>query len=213
MCDAYGPAPARVKRKTQRKNKMRTLSSTLAALIIFTGSAHAEGTFQIGPQIGYSDFHAGKDADADLDNGAVGLVARYTVPLENNMFVGVQFSLAKEFSEFTAPTEKAIIDWSVDIMPRIGYNMGKVSLSIAAGLSFAKVKTELNQNGGLDKESQTHLGWKIAPGIDYKVSENMTLFGQVYHARYKSKEYTSGDVPSDISLKSTGVNVGVLFNF
>ncbi len=180
--------------------------------------------------------------DYDMQGASVGLVARYTVPVGGNgMFVGLQAGFSKEFASekdtlsdtvtvggyavMGTVTGKTSANWGADIMPRIGYVFNDLSLSLAAGLSFVQGKFSLSGSGAVtgpgidgplvlsDKDTQWHRGWKIAPGIDYQLSEDVTLFGQVYYARYKAQTYTVSGVSVKGKPEMRGVRVGILLGF
>lgn len=216
---------------------MKILIKWIRALVIvssiFTGAAQAESTWQIGPQFGYS-----KETLKDgMDSIALGGVARYTYHRENSgLFGGIHLGGVVEFGK---ENKNLVVDryegrvrtfneWTIDVMPRVGYKLGDLSLSLAGGLSFMYGQQEYNgvRDKGSDDEKSismndqhVHTGWKIAPGIDYKLTERLSLFGQFHYAKYGSKTYKLNSGGTDAgtyksgSLKVVGGRVGVLLAF
>ncbi len=185
----------------------------------------AKGVFQIGPQIGYSDFDASVsdgsvNSKTSVDDKAVGLIARYTVPLSTDgLFVGIEAGIAKEFAsdeEVSGTiTGNSSVEWTADLMPRVGYKLGKASLSLTGGLSLLQGKSGIS--GGplpaAESDTQWHVGWKIAPAIDYEISERVSLFAQVHYAKYNSQTYSLAGAGLTVKPKTVGIRTGVLFSF
>ncbi len=197
---------------------------TILGMVGFASIAQAGGTFQMGPQLGYSGYEMG---GLDLSDVAVGIVARYTVPMEGSgLFLGLHTGFAKEFAKYeikrtinirnvqVESSSKVSAEWSIDVMPRIGYDFGDVSLSLASGLSFLQGQVSVSVLDVSVKDKQWHTGWKIAPGIDYDLSENFTLFGTFDYAKYNSKDYNlvGLTIPSG-KPEMVGGRIGVLYNF
>ena len=177
-----------------------------------------DGKFQIGPQIGVSRTKATGDVYGHDTAVSGGLVVRYTVPMsDSGLFVGFQAGVTRE-SASGGSSEGGVsveldIDWSMDFMPMVGYRMGKTSLSVAAGFSNLYGDLEFDVAGVSFSDSNWHAGWKIAPGIDYQISENMALFGQAYYANYGSDSYNIAGASVNFDLETYGTQFGVLFSF
>ncbi len=118
-------------------------------------------------------------------------------------------------------------------MPRVGYRFGNLSISLAGGASFMYAQQEFNgeREKGSDtigqptdkktaiNDSHIHVGWKIAPGIDYRITERLSLFGQFHYANYGSATYKLADQYTNAGtfrsgdLKVVGGRVGILLAF
>lgn len=182
----------------------------------------AEGLFQIGPQVGYSKTTITASVLGVSESGSekgpsIGLVARYTVPLDNGLLLGVHAGINREFitdeESESGVTQEVSTQWSLDLMPRIGYRTGKATLSIAAGFSALQGDLEFSALGVSIQDENWHMGWKVAPGIDYQLNESVTLFSQVHYAEYGSETYNIVGIPIDLEPKTYGIRAGFLYGF
>lgn len=200
-------------------NLMRWVCALTFATVTPIGAAQAAGTFEVGPQIGYSDY---EESGEKISGTAVGLVARYSAPINSSgLFWGLHMGVMKEQADITRsgsglPVREVFTEWSIDAMPRIGYSFGDVSVSLAAGLSYIKVGVDVFIDGNKGNplagrgDSNWHQGRKIAMGIDYRLSEDFSLFGQIDYADYNDEAYFTR---ASRDLEMVGVHIGVLASF
>ncbi len=148
---------------------------------------------------------AGKEApraSAIKENGfGGGIVARYTAPVYDDVYVGFQKSLSIETAESqlsgnfdlfdsTARLDQTVdIDWSADMLNRLGANLGGVGIYVAGGLALAQISAEwsgtVDSTGFSARTSATHLGYKLVAGVDVPFDEIAVAFVQVEYADYR----------------------------
>ncbi len=180
--------------------------------------AHAN-EFEIGLQGGFAQWK-GKSGDSDEDatGGSFGVVARYTVPVDDNgIFVGLHLAGSAEtasHSDSGSIADEASINWSADILARIGHDLGGAVIYVAGGMAFAGASIEASaDNVEIFNDSQVHVGWKVALGLDVAIAENWSFFTQAEYGGYGEKEYSDQGLVSDLDLNAITGRVGVLYRF
>jgi len=86
------------------------------------------------------------------------------------------------------------IDWLATIRGRAGFTTGSLLIYGAGGLAMAHAEATVTfVDGTLDtprSDSNTHLGWVLGAGAEFKVTENMSLGAEYLHVDLGSEDYT-----------------------
>ena len=206
--------------------KVLKIAGALAAAGVFVAAlaAHEEGHAQDGLAVGVQGAFTNWDSDDEEESGVGGgLVVRYTAPIGDGMFAGLQASWSfTEGAEWEGSLSDALvsvsgtaeIDWSADLLARVGTSIGDADAYVAAGLAFARAKTTLNvaiaDRAGSASSSGSYSGFKLAAGVDLPVSETMEAFVQLEYADYGDATYFG---LFDLDLTALAMRAGLLYRF
>lgn len=158
------------------------LSGTSTIVAEQDGSVDFEG-FLIGGQLGY---------DFDFGNGFVLGVAGDMSWSDMSGEECVQFGGCTGLPDDTH--SYADVDWLATIRGRAGFTTGSMLIYGTGGLAIAHAEASLTYvDGTLDtprSDSNTHYGWVIGAGAEFKVTENMSLGAEYLHVALGSEDYT-----------------------
>jgi outer membrane immunogenic protein len=146
-------------------------------------SIDVEG-FLVGGQLGY---------DFDLGNGFVLGVAgdMSWSDMDGDLCVDSDTCVPAEADDSYASAE---INWLATIRARAGFTTGSMLFYGTGGLAIADAETTVTfVDGGTDpsrSDSNTHFGWVIGAGAEFKMTENMSLGAEYLHVDLGSEDYT-----------------------
>lgn len=158
-------------------------SDNTIAIATLEDSIDVEG-FLIGGQLGY---------DFDLGNSLVlGVAGDWS-------FSGMDGDLCVD-SDTCEPAEiddsyaTADINWLATIRARAGFTTGSMLFYGTGGLAIADADAGATFiDGGTDpdrSDSNTHFGWVVGAGAEFKVTENMSFGAEYLHVDLGSEDYT-----------------------
>jgi len=88
----------------------------------------------------------------------------------------------------------AEVNWLATVRARAGFTTGSMLFYGTGGLAIADADSSLTFiDGAADPErsdSNTHFGWVIGAGAEFKVTENMSLGAEYLHVDLGSEDYT-----------------------
>ena len=175
------------------------------------------------------------DGSIDVEGFILGGQAGYDFDLGNGMVLGVVGDMS--WSDMDGDTcvndapgcigdpddsyATAEINWLATIRARAGFTTGSMLIYGTGGLAIADADSSATFiEGPADPErsdSNTHLGWVIGAGAEFKVSENMSLGAEYLHVDLGSEEYamrgTAVDVLSDADLTLDIVRASLNYRF
>lgn len=173
------------------------------------GSIDVDG-FMIGGQLGY---------DFDLGNGLVlGVVGDLSwLSMDGRECVesgGCDGSPDDSYAS-------ADINWLGTVRARAGFTTGSMLIYGTGGLAVGEAEGGLTFiEGGADparSDSNTHLGWVIGAGAEFKITDNMSLGAEYLHVDLGREDYTfrgpNVDVLSDSDLTVDIVRASLNFRF
>lgn len=190
---------------------MNIRSVLCAAAVAFGGiTANAESGLRLGVQAGIEQWEVDLTVPVTEDTGtldpdfrpAVGVLAQYLFDVDargdGKFFVGFEAATSVENVDHTQPFNvvgvpvmaTGKIPWSVDALWLMGYDYGPVAAFIAGGGSYAAGELAVAGLGLTGADENTHLGWKLAPGIEIKLGETSSLLVRANYGLYQSKKYT-----------------------
>ena len=221
-------------------NKCSIICGALALVGVCGGQAAAEG-LRLGVQAGLEQWDMDisvpvlqrSDRLSPSTSPAIGVVGQYLFtaesPTERTMLVGIEAGFSVEnvshnqaFDVADIPVDVAAdIPWSFDAMWLIGYDFGRVSAFLAGGGSYVSGEITASGAGLTATDENTHLGWKLAPGVEIELSESSALLVRANYALYQSKKYTgalntgtfSSNVDIEIAPRLFDVRVAWIYKF
>lgn len=220
---------------------LRFCLAAAAALCGGLASA-ADGTFRLGPQVGTDTWETALDvplvmASGNLEPGAkanVGVLGQYIMGgrsrEEQDFFVGFEanwsgksVSHSSTFSVADVPVEvTGDISWRFDLLWLVGYDFGRVRAMLGGGGSYMASDIAASGAGLAGEDSNAHLGWKLAPGIEVELGPSSSVLLRVGYALYQSKKYTASaanlpgldvDVDIDVDPRVVDFRVAWVYKF
>ncbi len=161
-----------------------------------------------------------------------GVFARYTLHLEDGWFLGAHIGWNKEpakvsqdydlyyvlrGSSAVSLTEMEVAgetDWTADFLLRAGFDAGGFKPYAAAGVSLLRGEVSINLpsfNASVS-DTNTHVGYKLALGVETEITDNILMFVQGEYADYGSKTYFS-EASEKLSPSTLGVRLGIGYRF
>lgn len=208
-------------------------SFLIAALLLGFGAAtHAEERLRFGVIGGFERWEEDAStpvpgvAPATLDGGAdaaVGLVAQYMARHQEDggFFIGIEASGAPENVSHTETVAfggtnfevTGNIDWNADLLWFGGYDFGRISPFLAVGASVVGGSGSVDFGGSTFEDEQIHIGWKLGPGVDVDLGNNMSLVIRATVGRYRNRTYAAAGLPVDVEPSVADVRIAWLYRF
>ena len=172
------------------------LSDALPPVVLLTvdNSIDVEG-FLLGGQLGY---------DFDLGNGFVlgvaGDMSWSDMSGEDCVEIGGCTGAA---GDSYADSD---VNWLATIRGRAGFTTGSLLIYGTGGLAIAEAETSITNVDGLGdptrSDSNTHFGWVIGAGAEFKVTENMSLGAEYLHVDLGNEDYEFQGPGEDIASEA-----------
>jgi len=174
------------------------------------------------------------DGSMDVDGFLVGGQAGYDFDVGNGLVLGVAGDISWTEMDGDTCFESAgctglagesygsvEVDWLATLRARAGFTTGSMLIYATGGLAIADVEAGLTNVEGVGdpsrSDSNTHLGWVIGAGAEFKVAENMSLGVEYLHVDLGSENYSftgpTVDVASDTDLTMDIVRASLNFRF
>jgi outer membrane immunogenic protein len=164
-------------------------------------------------------------------NGALGgLYAGYNFQMRNNVVLGLEADInAANLDDKTGdstltsggvtvpypylPTSFKM-SWNGAVRGRVGYAVGRFLPYVAGGVSFGEYKLRFYDKT-ITTHSSTRIGWNIGAGLDYAVTDKITLRAEYRFADFGSEKFpfSTYSFPSKNDLKTHEVLFGVAYKF
>ncbi|PSJ50757.1 hypothetical protein C7I85_29910 [Mesorhizobium soli] len=88
---------------------------------------------------------------------------------------------------------------------------------VAAGVSFAEFKFDLDHDGTGDwdfQEKKSFTGWNIGAGVDYAMTDNLILRAEYRFTDFGRKSFGNDwDDNSKIKLRTNDIRLGIAYKF
>lgn len=148
----------------------------------------------------------------DFEPG-LGVIAQYLFgDNEQGYFVGFEASFARENVSHTQMFDVSGVpvsvtndlNWGLDVVWLAGYDFGKVTGFLAGGGSYIGSELTVDGAGLVASDENTHIGWKIGPGIEIDLGSSSALLVRANYGIHQGKKYTGSAV-----LGGTNFNVDV----
>lgn len=190
--------------------------------------------FYVGGQLGYT---AGGDADYrfaglpvspfnythDLRGVLGGVYAGYNYQLHNGLVIGGELDIA--WGDRTGasqapgdPTYEAHsrISQTVSARARLGYGIDRFLPYVSAGAAFGRLDFQESFNGALlDTGSAGLTGWTFGAGLDYAVTDTISLRGEYRYTDFNTAGFETVNlaVPFDASIATHDIRFGLSYAF
>ncbi len=103
------------------------------------------------------------------------------------------------------------IDWIGTLRGKLGFDGGAFMPYLTGGLAVAGAT---RHSSGTDVEdTQTHIGWTVGAGVDFAVSEDVSVNLEYLYADLGEKEYDTGGIPPPVDLSTHQIRVGLNWRF
>jgi opacity protein-like surface antigen len=104
------------------------------------------------------------------------------------------------------------LNWVGTARARVGYAFDRLLPYVTGGLALGEVEAT-NTIAGIS-ESNTHIGWTVGAGLEYAVTDNVTVRGEYSYIDLQDESYTLGaGVPADAGLDLHTVKAGLNYKF
>ena len=130
---------------------------------------------------------------------SLGVVAQYLFEDgEQGYFVGFEAAFAQENVSHTQTFDVSGVpvsvtndlNWGIDLLWLVGYDFGKVTGFLAGGGSYIGNELTASGAGVTASDENTHLGWKIGPGIEIDLGESSALLIRANYGLHQGKKYS-----------------------
>lgn len=177
-------------------------------------SIDVEG-FLIGGQLGY---------DYDMGNGLVlGVAGDWSWSgMDGDLCVDLDTCEPAEIDDSYATAD---VNWLATVRARAGFTTGSMLFYGTGGLAIAEAEagaTFIDGSTDPDRsDSNTHLGWVIGAGAEFKMTESMSLGAEYLHVDLGSQDYAlrgeggagTTDLLSDSDLRLDIVRASLNYRF
>lgn len=193
-----------------------------AAPIVETYDSSWDGVY-FGAFAGYAvgeasdDFAGLVDPDVDLDGtwiGGFNLGADFT--LTDGIVVGVVGDVAYLGLEGIGDPAGAAIAydlyWGGSLRGKLGFDGGAFLPYVTAGVAFGSAQVEgSGTTTGVD--TNTHVGWTAGAGVEFAVTEDVSLDLLYKYTDYGTQDYTLSDGDHEVGFTTHSITAGVNWRF
>ncbi len=191
-----------------------------SAQIVSPASAYDWTGFYAGASVAYGwgelEYIGPASTTTDTINGVLGGVqAGYNYDF-GGFVLGVEGDLqlgGVSFSEDFGPvTLDRSLQYFGTVRARAGMTFDRFMPYVTGGLAFGGGKMEAS---GLlvGSDEQTHLGWTLGAGLEYAVSDTISVKGEYLYTDLGEKTYDPGFMSVDASARFSMIRAGVNFQF
>jgi outer membrane immunogenic protein len=103
------------------------------------------------------------------------------------------------------------VEWFGTVRGRIGYAFDRFLPYVTGGYAYGNVKTTLAPGlgiNGFNGDSNTHSGWTVGAGLEYAITDNLTVRGEYLYVDLDKKSIfgTAAKVGHEFSVVRAGLN-------
>lgn len=152
-----------------------------------------------------------------------GLYAGYNFQLMNNIVLGADtdflWGSVKDSGSKKSGAQRLRIKekWIGATRLRAGYAFDRFLPYIAAGVSYADLKSSVKDEGGKGGKSKTRTGWNIGLGVDYIppiMNDHLMLRAEYRYSDFGKKNYSFSDTQKyRVKYNQSDFRVGVAYKF
>jgi outer membrane immunogenic protein len=102
--------------------------------------------------------------------------------------------------------------WTTSVRGRLGYAFTSMMIYATGGFAFASHDFSLNDGLTSMRVSETHLGYVVGAGLEWKVAPQMSLRGEALHYSFGEKSYDFAGDKVPTRLDNTIVRAGLTFH-
>ena len=223
---------------------LRLVCTAIAGLLAVAGPAHAENIFtNTNSILNWAGFYAGAVGGFGAGHGITDTTGiSTTVPL-NGGIAGVTGGFNKQYDKLVLGIEGDIawsgqsgsatcvldpsytchanLDWIGSLRGRLGYATGRMLIFATGGAAFLHGKSYITKPGGIGpfltgSYSDSYLGWTAGIGIEYALTERLSVKAEYAYADYGRRTAPAGTVAgpkTDIDITSHYGKFGLNLHF
>lgn len=204
-----------------------------AALALFTQVAAAQewqGPY-LGAILGYGEGpsnHINGTAERnapDIFGSAYGVTVGHNFSAPGNLVLGVEFDAASLGLEGAVPSGPGFgcsltlcrteVSWLATLRGRVGIANGQTLFFGTAGVAVGGVEATIDGEAYLEEGVQAANGWTAGVGVEHKVSDRVSLKGEVLYTDLGQTRYDdqSSEPGFYVDVAFTQVRLGLNFGF
>ena len=157
---------------------------------------------------GWGSYQEIGDPDLDLSGWLVGVNLGADFTVSDGIVLGVVGDIAWSDVGLVDGIYSYNVDWVGSLRGRLGFDGGAFLPYLTAGLAVAGASAE-----AIFSDSQTHIGWTVGAGVEFAVSEDLSLDLLYRYSDYGSQTYNVGFGDYDASFTTHAVTVGLNWRF
>lgn len=209
------------------------------AAIVEPATAYSWSGAYVGAQAGYTvgghvqDEYIYIDAapwfnyDLSPDGAFGGLYAGYNYQFSNNIVLGAEadFALGNvgasgatiEYAGYDSSTD---IDWTGSVRARVGYAFDRFLPYATGGVAFGRFSFEERaEDYGVRQSADVNVsGWTVGAGVEYALTDNVTLRGEYRLTDFNKKDFTGHDDAGLVDdfvaqIRTQDLRIGVAYKF
>jgi len=157
--------------------------------------------------------------DVDLSGWLIGVDAGFNATVGSGIVLGIVGDVA--WSNLSGTNENPPInfdevsqdiDWMASLRGRVGFDGGAFLPYLTAGLAVAHSNRQTV--GFVSEFDNTHIGWTVGAGVEFAVSEELSIDLLYRYSDYGSEVYnpSPATVP-EVSLTTHTIQAGLHWNF
>lgn len=157
---------------------------------------------------GWGSYHEVGDPDLDLSGWLVGVNFGADFTVSDGVVIGVVGDIAWSDIDLVAGGYSYNVDWVGSLRGRLGFDGGAFLPYLTAGLAVAGATADF-----VGSDSNTHIGWTVGAGVEFAVTEDLSLDLQYRYSDYGAQSYDVGLGAYDASFTTHAVTVGLNWRF
>ncbi|CAM5764367.1 porin [Labrys miyagiensis] len=206
------------------------LLSCSSALAADLAPAPVEPAAPVVTPYDWTGFYVGLHAGADIGQGKVdfakvngtgfigGAHAGYNAQFAGGWVIGLEtdidyssFSKSKNVLAGAVATRAEFKnEWQGSTRARIGYAFDRFLPYITGGVAYGNEKISV---AGFGSNTQTRVGWTAGAGLEYAITDNWTVRGEVRYVDLGSKNFNLAGTRHKARFESTNLTLGVSYKF
>jgi outer membrane immunogenic protein len=212
------------------------LLTSTSALAADLAPAPVEPIVPVVTAYDWTGFYVGAHAGADFGRGKIGgqkfdstgflggAHLGYNMEFEGRWVVGLEGDI--DYSSFSKSKNVSVIDpvagvefdrrakfkneWQGSVRARLGYAFDRFLPYLTGGVAFGDEKISIT---GLGSNSDTRVGWTAGGGLEYAVTDNWLVRGEVRYVDLGSNTQHIGGIRAKTRFNSVNATIGVSYKF
>ena len=152
--------------------------------------------------------------DGDFDGGLFGGFVGYNYQFHNNMVVGLEGDLERNWNDESLDSALGTVDggttWQGSARIRVGYALDRALIYAAGGWAASRAEASVV---GVGSDEQTFNGFTVGAGVDYAITQNIFARIDYRYNDFGKKDFNFGGTSVNGELKQNTVKVGLGVKF
>jgi outer membrane immunogenic protein len=160
---------------------------------------------------GWGEYSDSDPTTFDVDGWVLGLALGANFTVADGIVAGVVADIAwSNIISDNPGTYDAGLDWVGSLRGRLGFDGGAFLPYLTGGLAVADGAVFDDVNGD---DSALHVGWTVGAGVEFAVSENLSVDLLYRYSDYGSQTYNVGLGDYDASFTTHQATIGLNWSF